>query len=390
MEKKSLKSYPLLVCFALFILIMFVADMIMSRREYSEMENRYLKQRPVFSVKSLIENEYTLKYEEYINDQFVGRDAWITLKSVSETALGKIENNGVAYGREGYQFEKAPSADEATLRNNMGYLLDFLEEYQGHVTVGIIPNSYQMLRDKIPVSFPGVDQEPYIREVYDAVKDKADHLELSAVMAEHAGEYIYYRTDHHWTTLGAFYAYEAYARSRGLEAASREDIAPYARNVENFLGTYYSKSKKFDTRSDIITWYDFPVGEVTIDGKTTVLNTKKEEIPVEGMYEASKWEERDKYAAFLYGNNGLTVIPSGCNLDRQEGRVSRVLLIKDSYGNSFAPFLTWSYDEVYAVDLRSLTEKMSELTSRVQFDDVLILYNYQSFESDRNIARLTY
>ncbi len=390
MEKKSLKQYPLLVFFALFILGLFVADMFATGREFSEMENRYLKQRPKFSIKALVENEYTLDYEKFINDQFVARDAWITLKSVSETALGKIENNGVAYGRDDYQFQKAPTADEETLGNNLGYLQEFLETYQGHVTVGIIPNSYQVLENKTPVSFPGVDQEPYIRQIYEGVKGRVDTLDLLSVMTQHRDEYIYYRTDHHWTTLGAFYAYQAYAQSRGLAAAGPEQIEPYAHNVEGFLGTYYSKSKKFDTRSDTITWYDFPVGEVTIDGKTTILNSQKQEIPVEGMYEVAKWQERDKYAAFLYGNNGLTVIPSQCNLNHQEGRTSRVLVIKDSYGNSFAPFLTWSYDEVYVVDLRSLTEKMSELTARVQFDDVLVLYNYQSFESDRNIARLTY
>ena len=390
MNFKKIREYPLLACFALFILGIFVADLFATGREFSEMENRYLKQRPQFSIRSLVENEYTMKYEEFINDQFVGRDAWITLKSVSETALGKIENNGVAYGSDGYQFEKAPSADEATFENNLGYLTQFLESYSGHVTVGIIPNSYQILRDKTPVSFPGVDQAPYIQRVREAVEGRADFLELIPVMSGHAEEYIYYRTDHHWTTLGAFYAYEAYAAGRGLETPSVSQLEPYANQVENFLGTYYSKSKKFDTQADVITWYDFPVGEVTIDGKTTILNTKKEEIPVEGMYEAAKWEERDKYAAFLYGNNGLTVIPSECNLNHREGETSRVLLIKDSYGNSFAPFLTWGYDEVYVVDLRGLTEKMSELVARVDFDDVLILYNYQSFESDRNIARLTY
>lgn len=100
--------------------------------------------------------------------------------------------------------------------------------------------------------------------------------------------------------------------------------------------------------------------------------------------------QRDKYAAFLYGNNGLTVIPSENNLNHQEGKTSRVLLIKDSYGNCLAPFLTYSYDEVYVVDLRSLPMKLSDLVSQTQFDDIWILYNFTSFQQDKDLARITF
>ncbi|MEA5011037.1 MAG: DHHW family protein [Angelakisella sp.] len=391
MEKmKQLKQYPLLIAFGAFILVLFVADMLCFGREYSEMENRFLKQRPKFSVKSLISNEYTMKYEEFINDQFVGRDQWITIKSVSESVLGKIENNNVAYGKDDYMFEKAPTVDEKTLWNNVGFVQKFLESYPGHVTFGIIPNSYQVLNHKTPVSFPGADQGAYIGEIYSRIGTSAQTVDLLNAISAHKNEYIYYKTDHHWTTLGAWYGYQAYAQSLGLQYATLEELASYLHQVPDFLGTYFSKGKKFDAQKDTITWYDIPVGEVTIDGKTTVMDTDKNQIPVTGLYDHSKWAVRDKYAAFLYSNNGLTFIPSNNNKNHVDGKVSRVLLIKDSYGNSMAPFLTYSYDEVYVVDLRSLPEKMSELLARVQFDDVLILYNFQSFEMDKNIARLTY
>ena len=86
---KKLRRYPFLVVFVAFMLVVFCADMLTTRRQYSELENRTLKQRPDFSLKSLVENEYTLEYEEFVNDQFVLRDQWITLKSVAESALGK-------------------------------------------------------------------------------------------------------------------------------------------------------------------------------------------------------------------------------------------------------------------------------------------------------------
>ena len=84
------------------------------------------------------------------------------------------------------------------------------------------------------------------------------------------------------------------------------------------------------------------------------------------------------------------MIKSDNNLRKEEGKTSRILLIKDSYGNSFAPFLTYQYDEVYVVDLRSIPVKMSEFLAENEFDDVLILYNFMNFSSDTNLAKLRY
>ena len=104
--KKFLREYPLLLLFALVMGGLFLLDLCFTSNPYSELENRKLKQKPVFSLESLVENRYTKEYEEYINDQFVGRDQWITLKSVFESALGKTENNGVVYGADRYIYNK--------------------------------------------------------------------------------------------------------------------------------------------------------------------------------------------------------------------------------------------------------------------------------------------
>lgn len=388
---KKLRRYPFLVVFVAFMLVVFCADMLTTRRQYSELENRTLKQRPDFSLKSLVENEYTLEYEEFVNDQFVLRDQWITLKSVAESALGKIENNGVAYGKEHYLFGKTTQTDQQQVDRNVSYVNQFISGYDGDVTFGVIPNSYAILTDKLPVGLENIniDQKSLIPQLQQQVQgENLNTLELLPVMESHSQEEIYYHTDHHWTTLGAWYAYEAYAQSRGLAYGSLEEMEAWKQAVPDFYGTYFSKSKNFDAQPDTIYWYDFPVTDVTIDGKYTLPTSDGGEIPVEGMYNVSQFSQRDKYAAFLYGNNGLTVIKSENNKNHQDGVTSRVLLIKDSYGNSLAPFLTWSYDEVYVVDLRALPMTMSQLLEQTEFDDVLILYNYESFRLDRNVVRL--
>ena len=121
------------VVFFLFLFGYTLFDLTQTDREYSEFENKYLAQKPPFTMKAFLNNEWTQDYEEYINDQFVLRDDWITLKSVCESMLLKIENNGIAYGEDGYMFEKFTtlSGDQrAQYDRNLGYAMTFLNNHQ--------------------------------------------------------------------------------------------------------------------------------------------------------------------------------------------------------------------------------------------------------------------
>lgn len=415
--KKILREYPLLLLFALVMGGLFLLDLCFTSNPYSELENRRLKQKPAFSLESLLENRYTKDYEGYINDQFVGRDRWITLKSVFESALGKTENNGVVYGADRYIYNKLldpalgesrrngagfggdgsdtpalPVVNSAQLGRNVNFLNTFAVTYPGHVTAAIAPNSYGVRPEGLPAGLPNVDQQAAIGELYRQLAgDNLSTLDLVAPLREAAEEMqVSYRTDHHWTTDGAWAGYRAYCESRSLPYVTLEELAPYRREEPGFLGTYYNKSKNFDALPDTLVWYDIPVEDVTIDGEHTVLQTDGSLVEVTGLYQREKFAVRDKYAAFLYGNNGLTVIKSGNSKAHREGEVSRVLVIKDSYGNCFAPFLTYSYDEVWVADLRNMTFKVSQVLAENRFDDVLILYNFDTFQEDRNFSRITY
>lgn len=376
---RKLCHYPLLCLFVLFLVFVFCMDLTATNRQFSDMENRVLNQRPDFSLKKLVANEYTLEYEEYVNDQFIWRDGWITLKSVSESALQKIENNGVAFGRDGYLFEKYVAVDRKQLEKNITFVQEYLEMYPDqHVTLAVIPNSYEILDDKTPANFVNVDQDHLIDEMYAAIEgENLDKLDLRETLREHSDEYIYYRTDHHWTTTGAWYGYAEYVASRGQEPASLEALSACANRQEGFYGTYYSKAKLYSTQPDTITWYDLPVKEVEIDGEA-----------YDGMYDTAKFAVRDKYAAFLWGNHGLTKLVNNPDAENP----TRLLLIKDSYGNSLAPFLTQNYDEVWVVDLRHVFSLSSvlEQVGEQPFDDVLLMYNYMNFVQDTNLAKLRY
>ena len=381
-QLKKILKYPVVLAFFLFIFLFTAVDLVKPDREYSEFENKYLTQRPEFTLASFLNNEWTSKYETYLNDQFVLRDDWITLKSICESMLLKIENNGIAYGADDYLFEKFTTLagdSLAQFERNVGYEKTFIDTYGETVpiTFTIIPNAYMILPEKLPEGLTQVDQAAYTAPIYEAVEDKAQVMDFTGALTAHKDEYIFYRTDHHWTTLGAYYAYAAYAESLGMEPVALDSLSGI--EVPDFYGTYFSKAKKFDAVADTITYYPIADAGVIIDGQEA-----------DGYYDLSKFEVRDKYAAFLRGNNGYTVIKSGVREAPEGQEPSKILVIKDSYANSFVPFLLYNFDEVHVVDLRYSAVSMKELLSTENFDQVLLMYNFMNLVTDTNLYKLGY
>ena len=379
-QLKKILKYPVVLAFFLFIFLFTAVDLVKPDREYSEFENKYLTQRPEFTLASFLNNEWTSKYETYLNDQFVLRDDWITLKSICESMLLKIENNGIAYGADDYLFEKFTTLvgdSLAQFERNVGYEKTFIDTYGETVpiTFTIIPNAYMILPEKLPEGLTQVDQAAYTAPIYEAVGDKAQVVDFTGALTAHKDEYIFYRTDHHWTTLGAYYAYATYAESLGMEPVALDSLSGI--EVPDFYGTYFSKAKKFDAVADTITYYPIADAGVIIDGQEA-----------DGYYDLSKFEVRDKYAAFLRGNNGYTVIKSGVREAPEGQEPSKILVIKDSYANSFVPFLLYNFDEVHVVDLRSSAVSMKELLSTENFDQVLLMYNFMNLVTDTNLYKL--
>lgn len=290
--------------------------------------------------------------------------------------LMKQENNGIIYGKEGYLFEKLTTVDEEKATKNITNILNFLSSYKGNKSFMIVPNSYEVYKDLLPKNINLVNQKKYINQIYTSTNNydkEISTIDILPTLIDNNDNYLYYKTDHHWTTEGAYLAYKYYIESLGL--------APMALNksttISNFYGTYFAKSKNINQISDRITYYNFPNVEVTIDGKK-----------VDSLYDTSKFETVDKYAAFLQGNNGLTVLKNKqINKDRQG---KKMLLIKDSYSNCFAPFLTENFEEVWIIDLRSYSGKLSGLLKETKFDELLIEYSFSNLINDNNIVKFNW
>ncbi|WP_195263130.1 DHHW family protein [Clostridium sp. 1001275B_160808_H3] len=373
---KKIVKYPISIFVLMIIIIITILDIINRDKDFSNFENRSLAQKPVFYFDDFLKGRFTKDYERYINDQFVFRDKWIDLKSRSEFLLGKIENNNIIYGENNFLFEKYQKIDEKSLTKNIEFLLSFINKTpKDKVNFMIIPSSYTIYKDYLPYGVELVDQETYIKDIYNYLNNY-NNINIISIMdslKENKDKYIYYKTDHHWTSFGAYLAYSEFVKNNNLTLV---DMSHFNKNeVDNFYGTYFSKSKNFNAESDVITYYDLPNLSVSIDG-----------VPVDNINDDSRWSSSDKYSAFLRGNNGLTIIQNNDIYNNN----NKILVLKDSFANSFIQYIVNNYKEVYVVDLRSFIGSFNEFFESNKFDDILIMYNFINLVEDVNISKIKY
>lgn len=377
---KELKNYPIVIIFFSFLLIYTVLDCCTPDVKFDEYSNSILTQRPTFSFSSLVNNKYTKEYEDYITDQFAFRHQWINIKSRIESMLLKRENNGVIYGKDHYQFTKMTAVDESKMLRSAEVVAEFSARHHGKVSLILAPSSSYILADKLPPAAPFADEGALTDKVFDAIGGSANIIDIRPTLLEHNDEYIYYRTDHHWTTDGAYLAYCDFAAAMGFTPFDTQSVEPVT--VENFLGTTYSKSLWHNTVADEIKYYPL---DNRMDIYTLDMDRNIESTQTVGLYDTAKFDVRDKYAAFLYSNNALSRIYGN--------GTGKVLVIKDSYANCFVPFLTANYEQIDVVDLRGLKSNVEFLIEQNDYDQILLLYSFQSFSGlgdDPNIYMLNY
>lgn len=381
-DLRTLSHYPVLVLFSLFLFGLFALDLLTPDRARSELENTTLTQRPTLAVSNLSAqtlNAYFSTYTKYVKDQVFARDGWIGLQSFCETAvLQKTENGGILLGGGSRMFPRTYGLLASETRNlpkNTAALESLAQRYPGRVNVLLAPSAAAIYPEDVPAGAPLLDEDAYLDEIAAAVQGAgARFIDVRGALAAHRDEYIYYRTDHHWTTAGAYYAYEQLCGALGLAPFDRTAHEP--KLVGRFLGTHYAKARTWNAVSDIITYYDLP-NTLTIYTVTGAAEASPDVVT--GLYDTEKFEVYDKYAAFLHGNNGYSRIEGD-----GEGRI---LILKDSFANCFAPFLTANYAAIDIIDFRNFNYGLDALIEANQYDQILVLYSFDSFKSDMYFYR---
>lgn len=372
MSKKALWIEA--IVFLAFIFAFFILNTALPDREFSEQENRSLQQRPPFSFDELFSGQYTKDFEAYTTDQFTLRDEWITLKAASELALGKRQNNGMFLCDGGTIIEPYEAPEDGKLEANMEALNKLVANTDADVYFALIPGKSDIWAHMLPQNAPRDSEKAAIDYCY-SLSD-AVNVDIYGKLEEHSGEYIYYRTDHHWTTLGAYYGFSALAESMGLDCPDISEYGGRETVSEEFYGTSWSSSG--------FSWVEPDSMEIFVtEPEGLEITNYPQGSPVEGqLYDWSRLEVKDKYSFFYGGNTPLLEIETGVE------DAPSLLILRDSYMDSLSPFLLESYSRIHILDLRYYRASLSDYIAQNGFDDVLVCYSIDNFSTDSNIFLL--
>ncbi len=373
MSKRS--SWVQIIIFTAYIALFFALFLLIPDKVFSEQENRELTQAPAFSLESLFAKKFTTKFESYTTDQFPFRDKWTTLKARSELAIGKMENKGIYLCKDGTLIEAYEAPDQKQLDTNIEAVKSFTENAGVPVYFALIPSNSEIHSNLLPKNAPNYSQKSIIDYCY--ANSGAKNIDVESALAAHTDEYIYYRTDHHWTSLGAYYGYEAIMNAMGHTATPLSYFTPY-KVTDAFYGTVYSKSGMSWVKPDSIEIF------APQNPSTEVINYSTNE-PVEGtMYDYTFLEKKDKYSMFFGGNTPLLKITTG------KTDAPKILILRDSYMDSLLPYLQNNYSEIDVMDLRyyktQLIDKtVSDYIRENGIDEVLVCYSVYNFGTDTNV-----
>lgn len=356
---------------ALWLLVV-VVNLATPYRSYSENENRYLSAFPNFSWPELFDGRFMSKAEVYINDQFLLRDTWISIQSLLEYGLGKKENNNVYIGKN-VLIGKLDEPNTEYVAANIAGINHFAAVTHLPASVMIVPSASEILKEKLPPFAVTWPQGETIDGIYGALAGVRG-IWLPEILHESRDRYIYYRTDHHWTTYGAYLAYTQFC------AVNHLSPAPYnAQTVSTaFNGTLYSSSGVRFVQSDVIEAF-----VNSIQARCEIFDGK-ETKSYDGIYFPEYLEKKDKYAYFLGTNQPMvTLYGSG-------GQGKKLVVFKDSYAHALAPMLLEHYDTVALVDLRYINRGLEAYLDLEDYDEALFLFSIDTFVHQKDVAKLTY
>ena len=353
------------------VLAFAVGFWVLPDRAFSGKENRTLEQFPKFTWEYNAGSGWTFtsKIGKYFADQFPLRDGFIGIKAYSELAAARLENNGVV--KCGQVLVPHPESSEKTLERNTKSISVFAKNTGKPVTLAILPRPCDVWADKLPAVYDKAAD----KKIWESFGEKCAEYSLESADAYSllCGSGLYYRTDHHYTTAGAYEVYKMLGEYLGYEPYS-EDFFERVTVANDFCGTSMRTSGFYLTKKDTFELWRYEGDEdydIVADGK---------DIPLYDMSKVTEQGERstDKYAVFLGGNHSRVDITKG------EGR-PRLLLVRDSYADALAPFLSLHYD-LTMLDPRYYQRSYTEIVS--ECDATLVLMSMEELSDGVSLGYL--
>ena len=375
------RNYTTLVClviavaFAAFLALHTLLFLVTPDLELSENENRTLQQRPKLTLSALADGSYMKKVETYLSDQFPNRDGLISFHSFFATLTGHREENGVYLGRRGFLFEKQTPLNEDVLQKTTDAINTFLErEKHAKSAMILAPNSSYVLQKYMPYHLHEDDQKQQLTAVKNALQgDKFSWISvLKAYEKVEDPTTLYYRTDHHWTTLAAQRAFLSLSSKWELGAKSSQfTMEPVSDRFSGTLASSYGERKIRDVL--------YVCAPKKANGTYTVSYPTQGKVTA-SVFDTSKLEQKNQYEVFLGGNFDKIEITTTAESE------DTLLLFKDSFANCLIPMLTPYFSKIVVIDPRYFSDSLGDVLEDTDFTHVLFVYNLNTFLADKSLA----
>ncbi|GKX32136.1 hypothetical protein SH1V18_46160 [Vallitalea longa] len=365
-------SIIVIVMFIVFILTINLLNIITEDKHFSESENRILAKKPELTWKSIKNGRFTQKFEDYITDQFIFRDYFVGLKSDIERLRLKQDNNDIFFGENEYLLENYNMPKDNIIINNIKAINNYQSRLENMKTYVLLPpTSVKINEDKLPLFASPYDELITI----DRMKKNLQNISFIDVydnLKNSSNEYIFFRTDHHWTMRGAYYAYVKLADAMDIKPLG---IDEFDINVvsNDFYGTLYSKANNYRIEPDYIEVFEPKMK------RNVSVNYINSNILANSLYEKNHLETKDKYSYFLDGNHPIVTIKS----DVSNGK--KLVIFKNSYAHCLIPFLVNHYEEIHVLDLRFYKLDVYEYINQNNITETLFLYDILNFSKDNSL-----
>lgn len=356
------------------MIVIFIAlALIIPDKEFSDSENRKLAALPKLGVSAITDGSYFEDLGDYVADQFPGRDFWISVNLWANKLTGQTEFNGVYLCDDDYLIQIPSDPDEENLAKNIAAINTFAEENSSlDIYMSVVPNAVTVYESKLPINAPVRDQRADLKNLASKINDDTQFIDVTQTLISHSEEELYFRTDHHWTSLGAFYAFQQIAGEMGIDAPDKKDYSVYL--VSNsFEGTLASKSGSHSV-TDSIEIYA-PDTEISY-----YVTYPDDQGSVTTMYNREALDAKDQYTLFFGGNYSRVDITTTADTERN------LLVFKDSYANCFMQYLYPYFDHIIMIDPRYYYDNVKTVITSQSITDVLYLYNADTFFGDTSLA----
>ena len=367
-----IRNLYLVIFFCLFIFSAAAGIILLPKSDVSLLEKRSLSTAPEFSIENILNGKFEKQTETYTSDHFPFRAIWVSLDSYTRLYTGRNGTDGIYKGSDGYLINAPVSADYDKLDKNLDAMISFSENSDIPSSMMIVPTAGYILDDKLPKNHLEYHDKELISYAYKKSEKFIGIIDLiEPFLNQKNDSQLYYKTDHHWTTAGAYAAYLEYCKNIGFDEPLWDfNILRY----KDFFGTAYSKSALWLEQGDVLEVWEYPI-DVNV-------NIEDETIS-DSLYFYEYLNKLDKYPIFLDGNHGIEKIVNNSNPNGE-----KLLVIKDSFAHCLVPFLINHYSEIDMVDTRYYLDPVSNLTQENSYDRILYVFGLSSLCESSDISIL--